>query len=183
MSAVVAARAWRLDASLRDVPVDPAGFLREVDARIDAIATARSQPAQLLAMLVETAPLLVIAGRMEEARKTASAAVALAELLEDARQVFAAQLVLARVMHREGRHEIATPLFDQLISSARSMPMHAASLHEVLFEAGRNLFDQGQHGPAARLFRESLALRRAGGREDLLEDCAEALRRCAQARS
>ena len=179
MSPHPAARPWRLDERLRDVPLDPAAFAREVDARVDSIATARSQPAHLLATLIETGPLLLIAGRVEEARKTASAAVALAELLEDPVRHLAARLILARVMQHEGRHEIATLLFDQLVTAARSLPMHADALHEVLFEAGRNLFDQERKAQAARLFRDSLALRRGVGREDLIEDCAEALRRCA----
>jgi Flp pilus assembly protein TadD len=46
----------------------------------------------------------------------------------------------------------------------------------VLFEAGRNLFDQGRQAQAARCFRESQALRRSEGRVDLLEPCAEAIR-------
>jgi len=181
MSPVLAPRAWRLDERLRDVPVDPTAFGREVDARIEAIASARSQPAQLLAMLLDAGPLLCIAGRLDEARRTASAAVALAELLEDRASLFAAQLGLARVLQREGRFEISTPLFDQLVAAARSMPMHSASLHAALFDAGRNLFDQGQAAQAARLFREAQAQRRQLGNEELIEDCAEALRRCALA--
>ena len=176
---VLAARAWRLDERLRDVPLDAASFARDVDARVEAIATARSQPAHLLAMLLEASPLLRIAGRPEESRRTASAAVALAELLEDGPHLFAAQLVLAQAMQCEGRYEISTPLFDQLVAAARSMPMHAERLDEALFEAGRNLFDQGQRAQAARLFREAQALRRRSGSDEGLEDCAEALRRCA----
>lgn len=171
---------WHLDASLREVPVDPPAFAREVDARVDAISTVRSHPARLLAMLAEAAPLLRIAGRLEEARKTASAAVALAELLEDGALAFANQLALAQVLQREGRFELSTPLYDQLVAQARSMPAHADRLHEVLFEAGRNLFDQGHFAQAARCFRESQALRREEGHQDLLEASAEAIRRAAE---
>ncbi len=157
--------------------MDPTAFARAVDARVDEIATARSQPARLLAMLVEAAPLLRVAGRLEEARKTASAAIALAELLEDARAVFAGQLALAQVMQWEGRFEIATPLFDRLISQARSAPPFSDFLHTALFQAGANLFDQGRYPEAARFFREAQALRRKGGLEELLEISAEAMRR------
>jgi tetratricopeptide (TPR) repeat protein len=180
MSTVLPAFAWHLDAELRDVPDDSQAFAREVDRLVDGIATARSQPAKLLAMLTEATPLLRIAGRFEEARRTASAAIALAELLEDEGASFAAQLGLAQVMQREGRYDISTPLFDQLVAQARSMPQHADRLHDALFEAGRNLFDQHLHAQAARCFRESQALRRALGREDLLEACAEAMRRSAE---
>src|SRR5258708_22453565 len=83
MTAELPPLAWRLDARLREAPVDPTAFPRAVDARVDEIATARSQPARLLAMLVEAAPLLRVSGPLEEARKTASAAIALAELLQD----------------------------------------------------------------------------------------------------
>jgi tetratricopeptide (TPR) repeat protein len=144
---------------------------------LDEIATARSQPARLLAMLSQAAPLLRIAGRLEEARKTASAAIALAELVEDPRAVLVNQLALAQVMQWEGRFEISTPLFDQLISQARSIPIYAEFLDGVLFDAGRNLFEQQRYGEAARFLRESQAMRRAAGMDGLLEMTAEALRR------
>jgi len=169
--------AWRLDARLREAPLDPATFGKAVDAMLDEIATARSQPARLLAMLSEAAPLLRIAGRLEEARKTASAAIALAVLVEDPRAVFTNQLALAQVMQWEGRFEISTPLFDQLISQARSIPIYAEFLDGVLFDAGRNLYEQRRYGEAARFLREAQAMRRAAGMEALLEVTAEALRR------
>lgn len=169
--------AWRLDQGLRETPVDAAAFARAVDGLVDEIATARSQPARLLAMLSEAAPLLRIAGRIEEARKTASAAIALAELLEDERAVFANQMALAQVLQREGRFELSTPLFDRLIAQARSAPLFADFLHTALFHGGTNLFDQERHSEAARFFREAQALRRKAGLEDLLEVSAEAIRR------
>jgi tetratricopeptide (TPR) repeat protein len=169
--------AWQLDARLREVARDSGAFAHAVDARVDEISTARSQPARLLAMLSEAAPLLRIAGRLDEARKTASAAIALAELVEDARAVFLNQLALAQVMQWEGRFEISTPLFDQLIAQARSIPLYAEFLDGALFDAGRNLFEQKRYPEAARFFRESQGLRRAQGVEPLLELSAEALRR------
>ena len=180
MTAELSPLAWRLDARLREAPVDPTAFARAVDIRVDEIATARSQPARLLAMLGEAAPLLRIAGRLEEARKTASAAIALAELLEDARAVFTGQLALAQVMQWEGRFEISTPLFDRLISQARSAPLFSDFLHTVLFQAGANLFDQERYSEAAHFFREAQALRRSAGLEELLEMSAEAIRRTVQ---
>jgi tetratricopeptide (TPR) repeat protein len=180
MSGNLPAFAWHFDAHLREAPVDAAAFALEVDRLVDDIATARSQPARLLSMLMQAAPLLRIAGRLDESRRTASAAIALAELLEDSQSAFGAQLALAQILQREGRHELATPLFDQLVAQARSMPSHAPRLHDVLFEAGRNLFDQAQFAQAARCFRESQGLRRAQGHDDLLEASAEALRRAAQ---
>jgi tetratricopeptide (TPR) repeat protein len=169
-------RAWKLGPGLREEPVDPATFGAEVDRLLDEITTARSQPARLLAMLVEAAPLLRIAGRLEEARKTAAAAIALAELVEDPLSAFRGRLALAQVMQREGRFELATPLYDQLIGEARSSPSLAPLLHDVLFSAGTNLFDQQRPAEAARCFRESQSLRRAESMEDLLEMSAEALR-------
>ena len=177
MKATVSPLAWRLDESLREVPLDPAAFAREVDARVEAIATMKSQPARLLAMLLEAAPLLRIAGRLEDSRKTASAAIAIAELTGDDDGAFAGHLALAQVLQREGQFTLATPLYDRLIGQARSMPSRSHRLHDVLFEAGRNLFDQGLTAQASRCFRESQALRRATGREELLETCAEAIRR------
>ncbi|HEX7403420.1 MAG TPA: hypothetical protein VF287_05360, partial [Usitatibacter sp.] len=162
-------------------PLDSDAFAKAVDAMVDEISTARSQPARLLAMLTEAAPLLRITGRLEEARKTASAAIALAELVEDPRAVLANQQALAQSMQREGRFEISTPLFDQLIAQARSIPLYADRLHALLFDAGRNLFDQKHYAEAARFFRESQALRRGAGLEELLEASAEALRRTKQA--
>lgn len=179
--AIAAPLAWRLDERLREVPLDVHAFAKAVDAMVDEIAAARSQPARLLAMLTEAAPLLRITGRLEEARKTASAAIALAELVEDPRAVLVNQQALAQSMQRERRFDISTPLFDQLISQARSIPLYADRLHAVLFDAGRNLFDQKRYPEAARFFRESQALRRGEGLEELLEASAEALRRTKRA--
>lgn len=175
------ALAWRLGPGLREEPVDRDAFNNTVDELVENIAHARSQPARLLAMLQEAAPLLRIAGRLEEARKTASAAIALAELVEDSAAVFAGQHALAQVMQIEGRYDISTPLYDQLIVQARSAPALASLLHAVLFDAGRNHFEQGRHAEAARCFRDSQALRRAEGLTQLLEMSAEALRQNAQA--
>jgi len=169
-------RAWRLGPGLAEEPVDAAAFGVEVDRLLEEITTARSQPAKLLAMLTEAAPLLRIAGRFDESRRTASAAIAIAELVEDPVAAFANRLALAQVLQREGRREISTPLFDQLIGEARSSPALESFLHDVLFSAGVNLFGQGRMAEAARCFRESQTLRRAANRGDLLEISAEAVR-------
>ncbi|HUQ29740.1 MAG TPA: hypothetical protein VM051_14185 [Usitatibacter sp.] len=169
-------RAWRLGPGLREEPVDAQAFGEEVDRLLEEITTARSQPAKLLAMLSRAAPLLRIAGRLDDSRKTAAAALALAELVEDSKAAFANRIALAQVMQREGRYDIATPLFDQLIAQARSSPELADFLHDILFHAGVNLFSQDRHAEAARFFRESQSLRRAANMEDLLEFSAEALR-------
>lgn len=169
-------RAWELGSGLREQPIDPEAFAAEVDRRLEEITTARSQPAKLLAMLVDVAPLLRIAGRLEDSRKTAAAAIALAELVEDPISAFRARFALAQVMQREERRELATLLYDQLIAQARSSPPLAPFLHDVLFSAGTNLFDQQRPAEAARYFRESQSLRRAEGLDDLLEMSAEALR-------
>jgi tetratricopeptide (TPR) repeat protein len=176
MTSPLPALARRRDARLREVPVDRVAFEREVDRLLDEIATARSQPARLLAMLAETAPLLLAAGRVEDARKTASAAIALGELLEDGHTVFVSRIALAQAMQREGRFELSTPLFEQLISQARTSPSPSNLLHAILFEAGTNLLDQERPAEAARCFRESQTLRRQLGLETLLEETAEAIR-------
>jgi hypothetical protein len=64
---------------------------------------------------------------------------------------------------------------------ARSSPALGASLHAVLFDAGRNFFEQRRHAEAGRCFRESQALRRAAGMDALLEMSAEALRQNSRA--
>jgi tetratricopeptide (TPR) repeat protein len=176
MTGVLPPLTRRRDERLHEVPVDREAFARALDRRIDEIATARSQPARLLAMLGETAPLLLAAGRIDEAHKTASAAIALAELLEDERAAFTARIALAQAMQHEGRYEIATPLFEQLIAHARSSPACSDLLHAILFEAAVNLLDHKRPAEAARLFRESQALRRSLGLEALLEESAEAIR-------
>ena len=169
-------RSWRLGAGLREEPVEPEAFAAEVERLLAEITNARSQPAKLLAMLGAVTPLLRIAGRFEDSRKTAAAAIALAELVEDPGAAFANRIALAQVMQCEGRYDIATPLFDQLIAQARSSPELSHFLHDILFHAGVNLFRQDRHAEAARFFRESQSLRREAHREELLEDTAEALR-------
>jgi hypothetical protein len=169
-------RAWRLGPGLVEEPLEPESFRAEVDRLVDEMTTARSQPAKLLAMLTTAAPLLRIAGRLEDSRKTAAAAIALAELIEDPGAAFANRIALAQVMQREGRYDIATLLFDQLVAQAQSSPGLAHFLHDIHFHAGVNLFSQDRHAEAARAFRQSQALRREAGMDDLLELSAEALR-------
>jgi tetratricopeptide (TPR) repeat protein len=167
---------WRLDERLREVPLDPRAFDKAADERVTQIEAARGQPARLLRLLEEAAPVFRIAGRGDDARKTAAAAIALAQLLEKPLAVFANQLALARALQWEGRHEISTPLFDQLVVQARSDADLADRLHDVLYFAGTDLFEQARYPEAARLFREALKLRRALGDEPLMEAAAEALR-------
>lgn len=184
------ALAWTIDGeTLRERPKDPAAFAAAVDRLLDGIETARSQPAKLLAMLGRAAPLLRIAGRLDEARRTASAAIALAELLEDARAVYVNRIRLAQVLQWERRFDLSTPLFDQLVGEARCAPELAGLLDTALQHAGKNLFDQRHDAEAARCFREALRLRRDKGDAALAASSAQALeaakarQREAQARS
>jgi tetratricopeptide (TPR) repeat protein len=167
---------WRIDERLREVPLDAHAYEKAADERVAQIEAARGQPARLLRLLEESAPIFRIAGRAEDARKTASAAIALAQLLEKPASVFENQIALARALQWERRYEISTPLFDQLIVQARSTPDYAGRLHDILHFAGTDLYEQARFGEAARLFREALKLRRALGDETLMEASAEALR-------
>jgi tetratricopeptide (TPR) repeat protein len=168
--------AWRIDGRLREVPVDAHAFDTAADERVAQIEGARGEPARLLRLLEEAAPLFRIAGRDEDARKTAAAAIALAQLLEKPLSVFVNQLALARALQWERRYEISTPLFDQLVVQARSTEELSDRLHDVLHFAGTNLYEQRRYSEAARLFREALKLRRALGEEALMEATADALR-------
>jgi tetratricopeptide (TPR) repeat protein len=168
--------AWRIDERLREVPIDAHAYEKAADERVAQIEAARGEPARLLRLLEESAPIFRIAGRADDARKTAAAAIALAQLLEKPAGVFANQLALARALQWEGRHEISTPLFDQLIVRARSTEECTPRLHDVLHFAGTDLYEQRRFAEAARLFREALSLRRALGDEALMEASAEALR-------
>jgi tetratricopeptide (TPR) repeat protein len=165
-----------LDARLREVPDDRAQAEQRADALVAEIASARSQPAQLLGMLQSASPALLAVGRTDEARRTASAAIALAELLEDSAAVFQNQLHLAKALRFEARFELATPLFDRLVAQARSVAALAHYLPGVLFEAGASLFEQGRDREAARFFRECRDLRRLDGPGADLEAVAHALR-------
>ena len=156
--------------------MDAKAFAQAVDRRVEEMAAARSQPKRLLAMLGEATPLLRIAGRLEEARRTASAAIAIAELLEDSRAAFVNRLGLATVMQWEGRFDLSNPLFDQLIAQVRGTPGLADLADEVLQQAGKNLLEQRHYAQAARCFRDALKLRRAKGDDALMEASAEALR-------
>ena len=167
--------ACRLDDALREAPLDAAAFAREADRLADAIGSARSQPRELLDRLGEATPVLRIAGRLDEARRAASAAVALADLLEDPRAAFENQVRLAHVMQWEKRFDLATAWFDRLEAQARSMALFRDLLPAVLEHAGRNLFDQGRHAQAAQRFREALALRQAAGDPDAAEIAARSL--------
>ena len=171
------ALACRIDDRLREVPLDPLAYAAAADEWVAAIEAARSQPAQLLRLLEDAAPHFRIAGRGEDARRTAAAAVALAEILERPRAIFVNQLALARALQWEGRYDLATPLFDRLEAQARSSGEVRDRLHDVLHCAGTNLYEQQHYAEAARCFREALRLRRALGDEALMEATAEALRR------
>lgn len=167
--------ACRLDDALRESPLDAAAYAREADRLADAIGSARSQPRDLLERLGAATPVLRIAGRLDEARRAASAAVALADLLEDPRAAFENQVRLAHVMQWEKRFDLATAWFDRLEAQARSMALFRDLLPAVLEHAGRNLFDQGRHAQAAQRFREALALRQAAGDPDAVEIAARSL--------
>jgi hypothetical protein len=155
--------ACRMDDCLREVPADPAAFAAAVERLTDAVERARSQPRDLLARLGEAAPALRIAGRLDEARHAASAAVALAGLLEDPRAAYENQLRLAAVLHWQGQYALSTPLFDLLVSQARAVAGLGDLLDEALHRAALNLLDEGRPGQAAHFLREALALREAKG--------------------
>ena len=172
---------WTLDERLRDVPSDRAALERRVEALLVEIANARSQPAQLLGMLQAAAPLLLAAGRVDAAHRTASAAIAIAELLENELAIFLNQLALAKILRWEGRYELATPLFDRLVAQARSVPAFAPHLYDALFEAGASLFEQQRYREAGRCFREAQQLRRLEGADADLAAVTFALRLVANA--
>lgn len=167
--------ACRLDDRLREVPVDPQAFAAEVERLTEAVEKARSQPRELLARLGEAAPALRIAGRLDEAQRAASAAVALAGLLEDARAAYENQLRLATVLHWQGQYALSTPLFDLLVTQARAVAAFGDLLDEALHRAGLNLLDEGKPEQAAHGLREALALRSRKGEAALVEATARAL--------
>lgn len=167
--------AFRFDDRLREVPLDPEAFARETDRLVEAVAANRSQPLEQLAALGRAVPALRIAGRLDEARLAASAAVALADLLGEARAAYVNQLRLAHVMQWQGRHEISTPYFERLVAQARSMSDYEDLLDTALQHAGQDLFDRRQHAQAERLFREALEIRQRKGDPDSIEASAFAL--------
>jgi tetratricopeptide (TPR) repeat protein len=168
--------AWRLDERLREVPLDPMAFAAAADRLADAIRASHSQPRELLARLGEATPILRVSGRLDEAQRAASAAVALADLLGDPRAAYENQLRLAHVMQWQGRFTLSTSLFDKLVAQARSMRDFSDLLDDALHHAGLNLVDQGRLDEAARCFREALALRQQNGDAALAEASAIALR-------
>lgn len=167
--------AFRFDERLREVPVDPQAFAAEADRLVDEIAAKRSQPGEQLAALGRAIPALRIAGRLDEARLAASAAVALADLLGDSRAAYLNQLRLAHVMQWQGRHELSTPLFDLLVAQARSMAALEDLLDVALQHAGKDLFDQRRYAQAERFFREALEIRQRKGDAALADSSASAL--------
>ncbi len=157
------ALACRLDDRLREVPLDAAAFAAEVERLTDAVAASHSQPRELLDLLGTAVPALRIAGRLDEARHAASAAVSLAGLLDDAGAAYDNQLGLATVLHWQGQFALSTPLFDLLVTQARAVAELGDRLDEALHRAALNLLDEGKPGQAAHLLREALALREAKG--------------------
>lgn len=167
--------ACRFDERLREVPADPAAFAAEVDRLVEAVSAQRSHPAGQLAALGRAAPALRIAGRLDEARLAASAAVALADLLGDTRAAFANQVRLAHVMQWQRRHDLATPLFERLVAQARAVGELADLLDFALQHAGKDLFDQRYFAQAERCFREALEIRQRKGDAALIDSSAFAL--------
>jgi len=167
--------AFRFDDRLREVPLDPAAFAKETDRLVEAVAANRSQPLEQLAALGRAAPALRIAGRLDEARLAASAAVALADLLGEARAAYVNQLRLAHVMQWQGRHELSTPFFERLVAQARSMHDFEDFLDTALQHAGKDLFDRRQYAQAERHFREALEIRQRKADPDRIDSSAFAL--------
>jgi hypothetical protein len=169
--------ACRLDDRLREAPVDARAFAAEIERLTDAVEKARSQPRELLGRLGEAVPALRIAGRLDEAQRAASAAVALAGLLEEPRAAYENQLALATVLHWQGQFALSTPLFDLLVTEARSVAEFGDLLGEALHRAGLNLLDEGKPGQAAHCLREALALRSHQGDAAALDATTLALAR------
>ena len=167
--------AFRFDERLREVPQDPGAFAAEVDRLVAEIPTLHSHPAGQLAALGRAGPALRIAGRLDEARLAASAAVELAERLGDGRAAFVNRIRLANVMQWQGRHDLATPLFGRLVAQARDVGDLADLLDFALQHAGKDLFDQCRFAQAERCFREALDIRRRKGDAALAESSAFAL--------
>ena len=167
--------AFVFDERLREVPRDAKAFAAEVDRLVDEVPSLRSQPAGQLAALGRLAPALRIAGRLEEARLAASAAVTLADLLGDTRAAWLNQLRLAHVMQWQGRHDLATPFFERLVAQARAVGELSDLLDFALQHAGKDLFDQRYFAQAERCFREALEIRQRKGDASLIESSAFAL--------
>lgn len=167
--------AFRFDERLREVPQDPGAFAAEVDRLAAKVRALQSDPAGQLAALGRAGPALRIVGRLDEARLAASAAVALAERLGDARAAFVNRIRLANVMQWQGRHDLATPLFERLVAQARAEDGLADLLDFALQHAGKDHFDQRCFAQAGRCFREALEIRQRKGDAALVESSAFAL--------
>lgn len=167
--------AFRFDERLREVPLDPEAFAAEVDRLAGEVAALHANPAGRLAALGRLAPALRIAGRLDEAHLAATAAVELAERLGEARAAFVNRLRLAHVLQWQGRHDLATPLFERLVVQARAGDELAGLLDVALQHAGKDLYDQRRFAQAERCFREALEIRRRKGDAALVDSSAQAL--------
>jgi tetratricopeptide (TPR) repeat protein len=151
---------YDFDENLREKPHDAKAMERGIDwlaRQVEKMGTDPHSAARLKGM---HGVYCRIMGRLDEAEGSLDQAVALAKSILDARLVFINRLRQAHVYQWQGRFDLSTPLFEELLVTAEKDRSLGLLLDFAMQHAGKNAFDQGKYAEALSHFAGALALRR-----------------------
>lgn len=166
---------YDFDANLRETPHDRSAMERGVSwlaRQILNVDTDAHAAARLKGMHGVYSRIL---GQLESAEESLNSAVALSQSILDARLVYINELRLAHVYQWQGRFELSTPMFEELLVRAEKDRHLGLLLDFAMQHAGKNAFDQGKYAEALSHFAGALALRRLKNDARLLHSTETAI--------
>ncbi|MBL8520010.1 MAG: tetratricopeptide repeat protein [Betaproteobacteria bacterium] len=166
---------YDFDRDLRELPIDRAAMERGVawlGRQITNLGGDLHAVARLSGMHGVYSRIL---GHLEQAEASLRSAVDLSRSVLDTRLVFINELRLAHVHQWQGRFDLSTPMFEELLLRAEKDRHLGLLLDFAMQHAGKNAFDQGKYAEALSHFAGALALRRLKNDARLLQSTETAI--------
>jgi predicted nucleotidyltransferase len=166
---------YHFDQNLRDVPDDPEGMARAVEALRAASRAEVKDSGARARLLGQLGPYLRMLGHLDEAAAVLAGAVQLCDTGGDVRRGVANRLRLANVYQWQRRFDLSDPLFAEALRRCETADAARALLSFAWQHLGKSLFDQGRYAEAAAHFARALGARRADGNPELIASSSLAL--------
>jgi tetratricopeptide (TPR) repeat protein len=166
---------YDFDANLRETPHDRSAMERGVAwlaRQIINVGSDLHATARLKGMHGVYSRIL---GQLDSAEASLKSAVEMSQSVLDARLVYINELRLAHVYQWQGRFELSTPMFEELLVRAEKDRHLGLLLDFAMQHAGKNAFDQGKYAEALSHFAGALALRRLKNDARLLHSTETAI--------
>ncbi|MBL8514807.1 MAG: hypothetical protein JNJ55_12525 [Betaproteobacteria bacterium] len=166
---------YNFDANLRELPLDRSAMERGVAwlaRQIENVGNDIHAVARLKGMHGVYSRIL---GLLDNAEFSLKSAVELSQSVLDARLVYINELRLAHVHQWQGRFDISTPMFEELLMRADKDRHLGLLLDFAMQHAGKNAFDQGKYAEALSHFAGAIALRRLKNDARLLHSTQTAI--------